>query len=103
MTDEASAEVAIRSVAVRDVAMGAALAAVAWRGRRPLSPWLLARVFCELGDAAAIAIAVARGSGGARLGGLGIVALVAAGCELTLIWLARQDEAARAPAGDAVV
>jgi hypothetical protein len=81
--DEPSA-VAIRSVAVRDAVMGVGLVSAAVHGSR-LAPWLMMRALCDGGDAAAIGVAFVRGAGGARLGGLGLLALGAAAYD-ALLW-----------------
>jgi hypothetical protein len=89
--DDEPAAVAIRSVAVRDTVMGVGLISAARHGSR-LAPWLLIRTLCDGGDAAAIAVAVARGGGNRRLGALGVLALGATLYDAALWLLARRGE-----------
>jgi hypothetical protein len=88
--DHPAADVGIHSVSVRDVVMGIGLISAAVHGGR-LAPWLLARTLCDGGDAAAIAIAFARGGGNRRLGALGVVAAGAAAYDAVLWRLAKRS------------
>ena len=71
--------------------MGVGLLSAAVHGSR-LAPWLMMRALCDGGDAAAIAIAFARGGGNARLAGLGLLALGATAYDAVLWRMARRGE-----------
>jgi hypothetical protein len=62
ITDDPASNVAIRSVAVRDVVMGIGLISAA-RHHARLKPWLLIRTLCDGGDSVAIALAFLSGAG----------------------------------------
>jgi len=89
-----NAEVAsmMRSIGVRDVAMGAGLLSAATHGGK-YAPWLLARVIADGGDTVAIGIAAAQGQRRPRFLGLGGLALAATVADAALWALARRDSA----------
>ena len=68
------ATVAIRSVGVRDVALGLGLWSAATHGGN-YAPWLLARVLSDGGDAVAVALATRAGALEPRFLALGALAL----------------------------
>jgi hypothetical protein len=78
----------IFSVGARDVAMGMGLWSAATHGGK-YAPWLLARLIAD-GDAAGIAVAVARGWRNPRFLALGGLALGAAACDMILWTAARR-------------
>lgn len=88
-----SAEVAsmVRSVGVRDVAMGAGLWSAATHGGK-YAPWLLARIIADGGDTVAIGIAAAQGKRHPRFLGLGGLALAATVADAVLWALARRGK-----------
>ncbi|HEX8981195.1 MAG TPA: DUF4267 domain-containing protein [Ktedonobacterales bacterium] len=79
----------MRSVGVRDMAMGAGLLATAASGG-PYAPWLLARVLADGGDTVSVGIAIAQGQRHPRFILLGGLALAAAVADATLWTLARR-------------
>ena len=81
----------IYSVGARDVAMGMGLWSAATHGGK-YAPWLLARLIVDGGDAAGIAVAVARGWRNPRFLALGGLALGAAACD-TILWTAARRTA----------
>lgn len=71
-----SVATAIRSVGIRDIVIGLALARAATRqDDSSLRDWLLARVVCDTGDAIAVGIALAYGERNPRFVGLGAIAV----------------------------
>jgi hypothetical protein len=80
----------MRAVAMRDVVFGAGMVSAASHGGR-LDRWLMMRTLMDGGDVVWTAIALLRGSGGWRLGGLGLVALAATLFDLALWRLARAE------------
>ncbi len=81
----------IYSVGARDVAMGMGLWSAATHGGK-YAPWLLARLIVDGGDAAGIAVAVARGWRNPRFLALGGLALGAAACD-AILWTAARHAA----------
>ncbi len=79
----------MRSVGVRDMAMGAGLLATAASGGA-YAPWLLARVLADGGDTVSVGIAIAQGKRRPRFILLGGLALAAAIADATLWTLARR-------------
>src|SRR5215469_423345 len=79
----------IYSIGARDVAMGMGLWSAATHGGK-YAPWLLARLIVDGGDAAGIAVAVARGWRNPRFLALGGLALGAAVCDAVLWTAARR-------------
>lgn len=90
--DEPSVEVIamMRSIGMRDVAMGAGLCDAAVRGK-DYAPWLLARAVADGGDAVAIGIAATQGNRNLRFIGLGGMALAATLTDAALWALARRE------------
>lgn len=88
---DAEAITMMRSIGMRDVAMGAGLAEAAAHGK-PYAPWLLARAVADGGDAAAISIAAAQGKRNLRFIALGGMALAAALGDAALWALARRAQ-----------
>jgi hypothetical protein len=91
VAEDAAGSVAVRSVAIRDVVMGAAMVSAARQHQR-LAPWFLIRTFCDGGDAVGIALAFLRGAGNTRLGMLGAIALGATIYDLVFYTVARREE-----------
>lgn len=89
---DAEAITMMRSIGMRDVAMGAGLAEAAARGK-PYAAWLLARAVADGGDAAAISIAAAKGKRDPRFMALGALALAATLSDAALWALARRAKA----------
>ena len=91
--DHATDEALYRSVGVRDVALGLGIlgAAAGASGTRDeverVAPWVLARLLCDAGDAAALAVAIRRGERDPRLLALTGLAVVAAGYSAVLLGL----------------
>ena len=85
-----SVESMIHSVGVRDVAMGLGLWSAATHSGKYAS-WLLARLIVDGGDAAGIAVAVARGWRNPRFLALGGLALGAAACD-AILWTTTRRE-----------
>ena len=81
----------IYSIGARDVAMGMGLWSAAMHGGK-YAPWLLARLIVDGGDAAGIAVAVARGWRNPRFLTLGGLALGAAACD-AILWTAARRAA----------
>jgi len=79
--------VMVRSVGVRDMAIGIGLI-VAARQHRGYAPWLLARVAADAGDTLAVGAAIAAGARQPRFVALGLLALGATLTGLTLHRLA---------------
>lgn len=75
--------VMVRSVGVRDAAIGLGLLIAALR-HADYSPWLLARVAADGGDSVAVALAIAAGARQPRFLGLGLLALGATATGLIL-------------------
>ena len=92
--EEPSAEVIamMRSIGIRDVAMGAGLCDAAVRGK-DYAPWLLARAVADGGDAVAIGIAATQGKRNLRFIGLGGMALAAMLTDAALWALAHRERA----------
>ncbi|HEV2457521.1 MAG TPA: DUF4267 domain-containing protein [Ktedonobacterales bacterium] len=84
----------IYSIGARDVAMGMGLWSAATHGGK-YAPWLLARLIVDGGDAAGIAVAVARGWRNPRFLALGGLALGAAACDAVLWTAARRATASQ--------
>jgi uncharacterized protein DUF4267 len=80
---------AIRSVGVRDVALGLGLWSAATRGG-DYAPWLLARALADGGDAVAVALAIRAGARRPRFVALGVLALGAGVCDALLHRAARR-------------
>lgn len=93
---DAEAITMLRSIGMRDVAMGAGLAEAAARGK-PYAAWLLARAVADGGDAAAISIAATQGKHDARFMALGGMALAATLADTALWALARRKPSPPAP------
>jgi hypothetical protein len=71
---------AIRSVGIRDAVIGMGLAQAAVSGQPTLvRQWLLARLASDIGDTAAVGLAVAAGVRDRRFLGLGALAVAAVG------------------------
>lgn len=81
--------VMVRSVGVRDAAIGLGLLVAALR-HRDYSPWLLARVAADSDDSVAVALAIAAGARQPRFVGLGLLALGATATGLLLRGIARR-------------
>jgi hypothetical protein len=79
----------IYSIGARDVAMGMGLWSAATHGGK-YAPWLLARLIVDGGDAAGIAVAVARGWRNPRFLALGGLAFGATACDAVLWTAARR-------------
>lgn len=88
-TPDPSAVSMLYSVGTRDVALGMGLWSAARRGGA-YTPWLLARLVADGGDAAGIGVAVARGWRNPRFLALGGLALGAAACDAALWTAARR-------------
>ena len=88
-TPDAETTSMMRSVGVRDVAMGAGLLAAAASGAN-YAPWLLARALADGGDTVSVSIAIAQGQRHPRFILLGGMALAAAIADATLWALARR-------------
>jgi hypothetical protein len=82
--------VMVRSVGIRDAAIGAGLIVTALR-HGGYAPWLLARVAADAGDSLAVAVAIGAGARQPRFVGLGALALGATLTGLTLFWLSSAD------------
>ena len=73
--EQQSVATAIRSVGVRDIVIGLALArAAARQDHASVHDWLFARAACDAGDAIAVGIALARGERNPRFVALGLLA-----------------------------
>lgn len=94
VTDEPTADVAIRSVGVRDMVIGLGLWSAASHGGR-YAPWVLARALSDTGDALACTLALARGAEGGAFKGLTALAGGAAVSGFAL-WLAARARSATA-------
>jgi hypothetical protein len=82
--------VMVRSVGVRDVAIGLGLFMAARSGNAAdYAPWLAARIASDVGDTVAIGIAMKSGSRQPRFVGLGLLALAASLTGLVLDRLRR--------------
>jgi hypothetical protein len=90
----------IYSIGARDVAMGMGLWSAATHGGK-YAPWLLARLIADGGDAAGIAVAVARGWRTPRFLALGGLALGAAACDAILWSAARRTASPQARSSEA--
>lgn len=88
-TPDAETASMMRSVGVRDMAMGAGLLAAAASGGA-YAPWLLARALADGGDTVSVSIAIAQGQRQPRFILLGGMALAAAIADATLWALARR-------------
>ena len=88
-----AAEVAFRSVGVRDVVLGLGLWSAAAHGGK-LGPWLLARALSDTGDTIAAWLAIRRGARSPRFIALSFLALAAAATGSAL-WLAARQLSAR--------
>ncbi len=88
-TPDAETASMMRSVGVRDVAMGAGLLAAAASGAN-YAPWLLARTLADGGDTVSVSIAIAQGQRHPRFILLGGMALAATVADATLWALARR-------------
>jgi len=76
--DDPTVATAIRSVGIRDIAIGAGLVRAVRAGdRSALNHWLLARASSDAGDALAVAVAVRAGVREPRFLGLGALAVAA--------------------------
>ena len=80
----------MRAVATRDAVFGAGMIAAAEQSTH-LDRWLLMRMLMDGGDVLWTAIALARGTGGWRLAGLGSIALAATVVDAVLWRLARSE------------
>jgi len=82
--------VMVRSVGVRDAAIGMGLFMAARSGNSSVyAPWLAARIAADVGDTVAIAIAMKSGSRQPRFVGLGLLAVAASVTGLVLERLRR--------------
>ncbi|MBI3977581.1 MAG: DUF4267 domain-containing protein [Chloroflexi bacterium] len=96
--DDPAADVAIRSVGVRDTIIGLGIWSAATHGGN-VAPWILARGISDAGDTAGVLLAWLQGARNPRLLGLGAIALAATVADFTLWTLARRQRfAARRPA-----
>ena len=93
--ERATDEAAYRSVGARDVALGIGMLSASSGEAGPgqaerLAPWVLARLLCDAGDTAALALAIRRGERGPRLLALTGLAAFAAGYGAVLLGLIRR-------------
>ena len=98
--DHATDEALYRSVGVRDMALGIGIlgaasgvpaAAGALGEADRVAPWVLARLLCDAGDAAALTVAIRRGERDPRLLALTGLAVVATGYSAVLLALMRRQ------------
>ena len=90
--DHPTDEAAYRSVGARDIALGIGLLSAssgAPTADQParLAPWILARLLCDAGDTAALALVIRRGERPPRLLALTGLAALAAGYSAALLAL----------------
>lgn len=89
-TFDAESASMMRSLGVRDMAMGLGLWSAAAHGGN-YAPLLLARALTDGGDVVSVGLAVSQGQRHPRFIGLGALALSAALTDAALYWLARRD------------
>ena len=88
--DDPTVATAIRSVGVRDAAIGLGLLLAARRNDPSWRNWLLARAVSDTGDTLAVGLAIAQGARDRRFLGLGGLALAAAVFGWALVLRARE-------------